>query len=108
MFQAPSNRGARLARLALVLLALSTCSCMFLKPRQQDPSSEAAPPEGVGSIEKIDPALRSLATERVQIQRILTGYDSLDAPFYSREGYLLFSDLKKDIIRKWTPDGVVA
>ena len=94
------------AVLAVVLLTASACN--FMKPRQQEAASDQTSPEGVGTIERLDPALHSLATDRTQIQRIITGYQQLDAPFYSREGYLLFNDVKKDTIRKWTPDGVIA
>lgn len=87
-----------------VLVFLVSCS----RTPSTEQKAEPPPPLGVGNIARLDRAFSSIATESAQIQKIAGGYDLTDAPFYSREGYLLFSDVKRNTIYKWTPDGTVA
>ena len=100
---APSRLRSQITVLSLLILA---ASCNF-RPRSVE-KEEPAPQPGVGNISRLDRAMNSLAAERAQIQKIAGGYDYTDGAFYSREGYLLFSDVKRNVIYKWTPDGVVA
>lgn len=65
----------------------------------------AAPPPGVGSIERLDPALDALVPASARIEKIGSGYEFTEGPIYMREGHLLFSDIPPNVIRKWTPDG---
>jgi gluconolactonase len=67
----------------------------------------AAPPPGVGSIERLDPALDALVPAAARIEKIGSGFEFTEGPIYMREGHLLFSDIPANVIRKWTPDGVV-
>ncbi|MCL6493895.1 MAG: SMP-30/gluconolactonase/LRE family protein, partial [Ignavibacterium sp.] len=41
------------------------------------------------------------------IEKIGSGFTFTEGPIYLREGYLLFSDIPRNTIYKWTPDGKV-
>jgi gluconolactonase len=43
----------------------------------------------------------------VQIEKLGDGFQFTEGPVWFKEGYLLFSDVVGNVIRKWTPDGKV-
>src|SRR4051794_21984289 len=60
---------------------------------------------GVGSIARLDPALNALVPPGAKIEKVVGGHDFTEGPMYMREGYLLFSDIPRNTIYKWMPDG---
>ncbi|MEO8125921.1 MAG: SMP-30/gluconolactonase/LRE family protein [Bryobacteraceae bacterium] len=62
---------------------------------------------GVGSIVRLDPAFDSLVPTSAKIEKLLGGQEFTEGPMYMREGFLLFSDIPRNAIYKWTADGTV-
>ena len=65
---------------------------------------------GVGSIRRVDPAFDKLAPTGAKIEKLAGGFQFTEGPIWIAEGggYLLFSDIPANAIRKWTPDGMVS
>jgi gluconolactonase len=51
--------------------------------------------------------LDAILPPSAQIEKIAAGFQFTEGPLYIRAGYLLFSDIPGNVIRKWTPDGRV-
>ena len=64
---------------------------------------------GVGSVERVDPALDKLVPKGAEIEKIAGGFIFTEGPlwFDADGGYLLFSDVPGNVISKWTPSGKV-
>jgi len=56
-----------------------------------------------GKIERLDPALDELVDVSASIEKIAGGHEITEGPIYRPEGYLLFSDIPRNTIYKWTP-----
>jgi gluconolactonase len=54
-------------------------------------------------IVRLDPALDELVSATTPIEKITGGHEITEGPVYTAEGYLLFSDIPKNTIYKWTP-----
>jgi gluconolactonase len=65
----------------------------------------AETPARIGSITRIDPALDALVSVTDPIEKIAGGHEITEGPVYLPQGYLLFSDIPRNTIYKWTPDG---
>ena len=85
--------------LPTVALALAGCA------KKETPPPKAEEP--LGRIERLDPALAAIVPGNAMIERVATGFKFIEGPYYAREGYLLFSDVQGNVIRKWTPQGGV-
>lgn len=59
-------------------------------------------------ITRLDPALDAIVPADAELERLATGHDFTEGPIYMREGYLLYSDIPRNTIYKWTPDGQVS
>ena len=53
------------------------------------------------------PALDSIVTESSQIEKLAAGFRFTEGPVWTREGYLLFSDIPANSIFKWAPGGEI-
>jgi gluconolactonase len=69
------------------------------------PKEEPAP---IGSIERLDPALDEIVPPAAKIEKLAGGFTFTEGPVWIHEGYLLFSDIPNNVIRKWTPNGEVS
>src|ERR687885_1397862 len=47
------------------------------------------------------PAFRELVDDRVELERLGTGFTFTEGPIWNPEGYLLFSDMPGDTRRRW-------
>lgn len=56
---------------------------------------------------RVDPALDQIVPASAAIQKLAEGFIFTEGPVWVRQGYLLFSDVPGNVIRKWTPDGKV-
>jgi len=63
--------------------------------------------QGVGFVWRGDPAMDQIVSRDVQIEKLGGGFTFTEGPVWFKEGYLLFSDIVDNVIRKWTPDGKV-
>jgi gluconolactonase len=63
------------------------------------------------SILRADPALDSIVPAGARLEQLATDMPFLEGPVWVRKGksgYLLFSDIPGNVIRKWMPDGKVS
>ena len=61
----------------------------------------------VGTIRRLDPRLDALIPESAQIEKLAGGFQFTEGPLWFPAGYLWFSDVIGNIVRQWSPDGVV-
>jgi gluconolactonase len=60
-----------------------------------------------GKVIRLDPALDKIVPAGAQIEKLGDGFQFTEGPLWMREGYLIFSDIPANKIRKWTPDGKI-
>ncbi len=58
-----------------------------------------------GTVERAAPELSQIVPEGARIEKLGGGFGFTEGPVWIHEGYLLFSDIPNNVIRKWTPDG---
>ena len=57
-----------------------------------------------GTVERLSPGFDAIAPPNVQIERVATGFDKwTEGPVWVHAGYLLFSEIPANNIRKWVP-----
>jgi gluconolactonase len=79
--------------LGLLLLTLP-CSAM---------QTSAQPYSAIGTIHRHDPALDALIAPETQVEQLAEGFEWSEGPLWNRTGgYLLFSDIPKNTIYRWT------
>lgn len=59
--------------------------------------------EPAGTVQVVSPELRRLVPEGAVIEKLASGFKFTEGPVWTREGYLLFSDIPNDTITKWDP-----
>src|SRR4051794_4199197 len=85
------------------LLLLAGCS-----PKPEAPATAAAPGQkGVGSIERLDPALDAILPATAIIEKIGGGFNFTEGPLWRADGHLWFSDVTGNVVRSITPGGEV-
>jgi gluconolactonase len=64
----------------------------------------AAPPRPQPSLRSLDPAFDALIAPDAKIEIIMTGLGTSEGPLWvgGRDGYLLVSDVSKNLIRRWS------
>ena len=55
---------------------------------------------------RLDPELDALVSPSVKIEKIAVGFAFTEGPVWKHEGFLLFSDIPNNVIRKWTASGI--
>lgn len=60
-----------------------------------------------GTIEKTAPELDAIVPAGARIEKLAGGFQFIEGPVWTRDGFLLFSDIPNNVINKWTPDGKV-
>jgi gluconolactonase len=55
-----------------------------------------------------NPRILELVDEGVQAERVATGFTFTEGPIWHPDGYLLFSDMPRDVRRRWSPAKGVA
>lgn len=73
----------------------------------QEPPEAIEEVEGVGTVFRADPALDSIVSSSAKIEKLADGFTFTEGPIWVHDGYLLFSDIPNNVIRKWTADGGV-
>src|SRR5260370_42218300 len=59
------------------------------------------------SIEKADAALDAIVPPGAKVEKLAGGFGFTEGPIWFDAGYLLFSDIPRNNMHKWTPDGKV-
>jgi gluconolactonase len=85
-----------LAALAILPLGLATAA------------RQATQPPAAGSIARTDSALDKLVSPGIKVEKVRGDFGFIEGPVWVRSGgYLFFSDIPRNAIMKWTPDGMV-
>jgi gluconolactonase len=87
----------------LLLACLTGCSGGSTPAPEPAPEPRPAAPAAVGSLVRLDPAFDAIAPKEAAIEKIAGGFDFTEGPLYLREGALLFSDVPRNVIYRWTP-----
>jgi len=88
------------------LIFAFVCLATFTAPviAQQQTADEKKEKQFVGTIEQLDPALESLIDKNEKIEVLATGYQWSEGPVWIKtQGHLLFSDVPRNKIHKWSP-----
>ena len=95
LFDAASTMRARPIGLVAALLVVTVAT----RSAAQTPAS--AP--GIGRIERLDPAFDALVPLSARIEKLADGFDWSEGPVWRKSGgYLLFSDIPKNTIHRWS------
>ena len=57
------------------------------------------------SVERLSPKLDKIVPANASIEELAGGFAFVEGPVWIHEGYLLFSDIPKNVIMKWMPGG---
>ena len=69
---------------------------------------QATAQQAVGSVVRMDPALDKLVAPGAKVEKVHGDFGFVEGPVWVRSGgYLVFSDIPRNSIMKWTPDGNV-
>jgi len=66
--------------------------------------------QSAGEIVRVDPGLSALLSADTRVEKLADGLGFVEGPVWVHSGgagYLLFSDIPANVIRKWSPDGKV-
>jgi len=67
----------------------------------------AVAPGGVGTIDRLDPALDALVGQGAAIEKVAGGFRFTEGPLWRPDGTLWFSDVQGNVVRSLTPGGKV-
>jgi len=87
--------------LAILSTAVLWTACSSTPP----PAPTAAPPQGVGSIVRLDPAFDALVPKDAVIEKVASGFQFTEGPLWRPDGVLWFSDVVGNVVRSITPAG---
>lgn len=96
--------GSRIARYLSLGLLLTTCWCLTS-------SSGNAQMKTIGSIERTQPELDNLLGKDAAIEVLAEGFTWSEGPVWlggAKDGHLLFSDIPRNSIFRWSPTGGVS
>src|SRR6516165_6331545 len=74
-------------------------------------TAAAVQAQDVGQVTRLDPALDDLISPSAKIEKLADDFGFLEGPVWVHgggQGYLIFSDIPANEIKKWTPDGKVS
>jgi gluconolactonase len=75
------------------------------------PTARGVLAQEAGQITKLDPALDDLISPSTKIEKLADDFGFLEGPVWvhsPKPGFLIFSDIPANEIKKWTPDGKVS
>ncbi len=89
-----------------VLASVAIVGCARSGRAQTSPKPATDYPP-LGTIERLDPRLDALVPKNAQVERVADGFDWAEGPVWfpsdGGKGYLLFSDVERNTVYKWTP-----
>jgi gluconolactonase len=80
---------------------IRSCTLDFYKPRPE------AVQRGGGEVIRADSALDAIVPPGARIEKLAGGFQFVEGPVWSPDGYLLFSDPNNNTIYRWTPEGEI-
>ena len=93
----------RRVMISAALLTLAGCSEKPAEVKQE----AAPPPASAGTVVRTDPALSALVPESATIEKLAGGFQFIEGPLWFPAGYLWFSDVQGNVVRQWSPSGVI-
>ncbi len=92
------------AVLATLVAGLLIAGC----GRTDGPATTEPEVEAVGEIVRVDPAVGAIVPADAKIEKLAGGFQFTEGPVWMPDGFLLFSDIPANVIRKWEPSGEVS
>src|SRR5206468_549694 len=99
---------APLAALAAALGADPPAAPSAGGPAATGPALPTDGPDGFGRIDRKDPRFDQLVPAGAKIEKLADGFTWVEGPVWVKDnagGGLLFSEIPKNVIRKWSPAG---
>jgi gluconolactonase len=59
------------------------------------------------SILRLDPALDAVVPRSAEVEKLAGGFQFVEGPLWFKAGHLWFSDVTGNVVRQWSPDGVI-
>src|SRR5215510_14671480 len=90
------DRMEKRVKSGIVALAFVSAGVMFV----------SAQGGGAGQVVRLDPAVSAIVPADARIEKLAGGFGFVEGPIWVRTGntgYLLFSDIPANQIKKWTP-----
>src|SRR4051794_8131350 len=94
-------------RISFTFAALLTLAGCSNKSATETKSAEPPKPAAAGTVERLDGALDALVPQTAQIEKLAGGFTFTEGPLWFQAGYLWFSDVVGNVVRQWSPSGVV-
>ncbi len=93
---------------SVVLWSWLTTAVLCLLPLSSASSQEKKEYPTLGKITRLDPRFDKLVPAEARMERLAEGFDWSEGPVWVKEGgYLLFSDIPRNSVMKWTEkDGI--
>jgi len=88
----------------LILMTLGLGAAVLHDPDPAGRASEQSP----AKVERVDPAANSIIPDGAVLQKLVSGFTWTEGPIWIHEGYLLFSDIPSNSIRKLTLPGTAS
>ena len=90
--------------LGVIVTALAAAACASPPPPEEAPAAPM-PATGAGTIVRVDPAFDVLVPPDARIEKLADGFVFTEGPVWVRRGdpHLLFSDLRANAIKQWSP-----
>lgn len=92
----------RTVAITAALLTLAGCS-----EKAPEVKREEAQPPSAGTIVRNDPAVNALIPESATIEKLAGGFQFTEGPLWFPAGHLWFSDVQGNVVRQWSPSGVI-
>ena len=92
--------------LGIGLVVIFLMACYQAPTPPQSSLGPTAVPAGAGSIVQMDPAVKPVFLDVTKIEKIADGFAFIEGPVWIKDGAgaLLFSDIPRNQILKWTPE----
>ena len=88
------------------LIFFSALCCFVIACAGAPPPEEVEPDHGAGTIVRLAPELDAIVPSDYTIEKVDEGFEFVEGPVWVKDpGYLLFSDVRGDVIYKWASGG---
>jgi gluconolactonase len=93
---------------AVVVTAAIVCLAGCNSNHGKEETKTVAPVESsAGSVVRNDPALDALIPQNAAIEKLAGGFQFIEGPLWRGDDRLWFSDVTGNVVREWSPRGVV-
>src|SRR5438309_10132216 len=64
--------------------------------------------QSTGEVIRLSNRIDEIVPADARIEQLAEGFGFIEGPVWAREGWLLFSDIPRNVIMKWSPSGSVS